>query len=49
MSFDNIPSVFSSSGNIRSALKIPLGTNYANINYYFSQVVLFSPKCLKAL
>ena len=36
MSFDNIPSVFSSSGNIRSALKIPLGTNYANINYYFS-------------
>ena len=36
MSFDNIPSVFSSSGNIRSALKIPLGTNYANINNYFS-------------
>ena len=36
MSFDNIPSVFSSSGNIRSALKIPLGTNYSNINYYFS-------------
>jgi hypothetical protein len=36
MSFDNIPSIFSSSGNIRSALKIPLGTNYANINNYFS-------------
>jgi len=36
MSFDNIPSVFSSSGNIRSALKIPLGTNYVNINNYFS-------------
>ena len=36
MSFDNIPSVFSSSGNIRSALKIPLGTNYGNINNYFS-------------
>ena len=36
MSFDNISSVFSSSGNIRSALKIPLGTNYANINNYFS-------------
>ena len=36
MSFDNIPSVFSSSGNIRSALKILLGTNYANINNYFS-------------
>jgi len=36
MSFDNIPSIFSSSGNIRSALKIPLGTNYGNINYYFS-------------
>ena len=36
MSFENIPSIFSSSGNIRSALKIPLSTNYANINYYFS-------------
>ena len=36
MSFDNIPSIFSSSGNIRTALKIPLGTNYANINNYFS-------------
>jgi hypothetical protein len=33
MSFDNIPSIFSS---IRSALKIPLGTNYGNINNYFS-------------
>ena len=36
MSFDNIPSIYSSSGSIRSALKIPLMTNYSNINNYFS-------------
>lgn len=36
MSFDNIPSINTSNNFIRSAFKIPLNTNYGNINYYFS-------------
>jgi hypothetical protein len=36
MSFDNIPSIFSSTSNLRSAFKISLSTNYGNINNFFS-------------
>ena len=34
MAFFNIPSIFSSQGNIPSALKIPLNTNSFNILFY---------------
>ena len=34
MSFYNVPSIFSSQGNVPSSLKIPLNTNAYNILYY---------------
>ena len=34
MAFFNIPSIFSSQGNIPSALEIPLNTNSFNILFY---------------
>ena len=34
MSFFNVPSIFSSQGNVPSSLKIPLNTNAYNILYY---------------
>ena len=34
MAFYNVPSIFSSQGNVPSALKIPLNTNAYNILYY---------------
>ena len=34
MCFYNIPSIFSSQGNVPSALKIPLNTNAYNILFY---------------
>ncbi len=34
MCFFNIPSIFSSQGNVPSALKIPLNTNAFNILFY---------------
>ena len=34
MSFYNIPSIFSTLGNVPSALKIPLNTNAYNILFY---------------
>ena len=34
MCFYNVPSIFSSQGNVPSALKIPLNTNAYNILFY---------------
>ena len=36
MCFYNVPSIFSSQGNVPSALKIPLNTNTFNILFYFT-------------
>ena len=34
MSFNNIPSIFSTLGNVPSAVKIPMNTNAYNILFY---------------